>query len=84
LLQDSHAEEDLPLAADIAAMAHATAAAGLEALQGQAGPMRDGLIYAAALVLLHLHRYDSPPAAADAVREALDTGRAWRHFQTAC
>ena len=60
LLQESHSEEDLPLTADIAAMAHATAAAGLEALQGQAGPMRDGLIYAAALVLLHLHRYDSP------------------------
>jgi anthranilate phosphoribosyltransferase len=83
LLQDSHAEDDPPLVADIAAMAHATAAAGLEALQGQAGPMRDGLIYAAALVLLHLHRYDTPVAAAAAVRAALDTGRAWRHFQTA-
>jgi anthranilate phosphoribosyltransferase len=83
LHQDSHPEDDLPPAADIAAMARATATAGLEALQGQAGPMRDGLIYAAALVLLHLQRYDSPSAAAAAARAAVDTGRAWRHFQAA-
>lgn len=57
-----------------------TRAQGLAALRGEPGRMRDNLVCAAATILWHLHRHDSLRAAADAVRAALDQGRAAAHF----
>ena len=58
------------------ALAEATAKAGREALQGTPGPVYDGLVYGAALVLYHLRRYSSLVDAATAVRKVLDSGEA--------
>jgi anthranilate phosphoribosyltransferase len=59
--------------------AHAVAAAelGMAALQGREGPTRDSLVYAAALTLHRLGRFDGLPQAADAVRRVLDSGAAY-------
>jgi anthranilate phosphoribosyltransferase len=61
---------------DTAAVAKAAAQAGLAALEGEAGPTRDSLVYGAALCLWHLGRHGSLREAADAVRRVLDEGRA--------
>jgi anthranilate phosphoribosyltransferase len=61
---------------DTAAVARAAAEAGTAALQGEAGPTRDCLVYGAALCLWHLGRHGSPREAADAVRGVLDGGKA--------
>lgn len=66
---------------DSSIVARAAAQAGLEALAGQPGPARDRLVCAGALILWHLRRYDSLRAAADAVREVLDRGRALQRVQ---
>ena len=66
---------------DATTVAQAAAQAGMEALAGQPGPMREGLIFSAALCLWHVGRYDSVPAAARAVREVLDSGRALAHMR---
>jgi anthranilate phosphoribosyltransferase len=58
----------------------AACAQGLAALRGAPGPMRDNLVCGAAAILWHLRRFDSLRAAADAVRAALDDGRAAAHF----
>lgn len=58
------------------ALARDAAEAGLAALDGAPGPTRDALVSAAALCLWHLGRQPTLAAAADAVREALDSGRA--------
>jgi anthranilate phosphoribosyltransferase len=59
--------------------AHAVAAAelGMAALRGREGPTRDSLVYAAALMLHRLGRFDGLPQAADAVRRVLDSGAAY-------
>ncbi|MGH8671191.1 MAG: anthranilate phosphoribosyltransferase [Burkholderiales bacterium] len=61
---------------DTAAAARAAAQAGMDTLQGSPGPTRDALVSAGALCLWHLGRYASLGAAADAVREVLDNGKA--------
>jgi anthranilate phosphoribosyltransferase len=61
---------------DAASVARAAAEAGLAALSGTHGPTRDALISAGAICLWHLGRYASLRSAADAVRDALDSGRA--------
>lgn len=63
------------------AVAEAAAAAGLQALGGGTGPARDGLIYAAAVCLMHIGRYPSITAAAAAPAAAIDTGRALARFK---
>jgi anthranilate phosphoribosyltransferase len=68
---------------DAATVAQAAAQAGMEALAGQPGPTREGLVFSAALCLWHVRRYDSVPAAARAVREVLDSGRALVRMQRA-
>jgi anthranilate phosphoribosyltransferase len=68
--------DEIAVAVDIAAMAKATAEAGMEALEGNAGPTRDGLIYGGAACLWHLGRYQTMRAAAEAVRQVLDSGAA--------
>ena len=66
---------------DTAVMAKLAAEAGMEALAGKPGPTRDSLICAAALCLRHLKRHDSLKGAADAVREALDSGKVLERIQ---
>ncbi len=73
--------DEVSVAVDIDAMARAALAAGLEALAGKAGPVYDGLVYGGALVLSHLGRAESLSAAADRVREVLDSGEALARFQ---
>jgi anthranilate phosphoribosyltransferase len=72
----ARADADLAMVVSVDAAADATAAAGVAALQGQAGPFRDSLMYATALILWHLRRYDSLRTAADAARHCIDTGEA--------
>ena len=64
-----------------AAIAQAAAHAGLEAMRGAPGATRDALVCAGALCLRHLRRRDSLTAAAQAVREVLDNGKALAHLQ---
>lgn len=66
---------------DAAAIAQAAATAGLSALAGQPGPTRDSLIYAAAVFLYHLRRFESVATAAAAARKALDSGATRERFQ---
>lgn len=63
-------------ALDPDATAKATADIGQRALAGEPGPARDNLAAAAALCLQHVGRYESLLAAADAVRQVLDSGGA--------
>ncbi len=72
----ARAGDEIAIAVDMDALAQAAADAGRAALEGRAGPVRDGLIYAGALVLLHLRRLDSLGEAADTVRAVLDRGEA--------
>ncbi len=74
-------EDDVIVSVDTVTLARAAATAGLEALDGKHGPTRDSLVYSAAICLYHLGRHKSLAAAADAVREALDSGRAAAHFR---
>ena len=76
LPQAARPGDDIAIAVDINAMARAAASAGIAALEGQSGPVRDSLILAGALCLHHLHRYPTLSAAADAVRVILDDGSA--------
>jgi len=62
-------------------IASAAAERGLAALQGEAGATRDSMVYGGALVLFHLRHHGSLAAAAEAVRGALDSGRARAHFE---
>ncbi len=66
---------------DTSAWAGAAAEAGLQALEGEAGPTRNSLVYAAAVILRHLRRYDPLSRAAEEVRDALDARRALSHFR---
>jgi anthranilate phosphoribosyltransferase len=68
---------------DTAAVAQAAAQAGLAALAGHPGPTREGLVLSAALCLWQVGRYESIPAAACAVREVLDSGRALARMEGA-
>ncbi len=70
------APEGGAMSIDTEAIAKAAAAAGLATLAGAPGPTRDALISAAALCLWHLRRHATLGIAADAVRVALDSGRA--------
>jgi anthranilate phosphoribosyltransferase len=66
---------------DAAAVAKAAAEAGMAALAGRPGATRDGLVCGAALCLWHLGRHGSLKDAADAVRGALDRGKALEHLR---
>lgn len=73
--------DEVAISTDSAATAKAAAEAGLAALDGAPGLTRDALTYGAANILWHLKHYESIPAAAQAVRELLDSGQALRQFQ---
>jgi anthranilate phosphoribosyltransferase len=72
-------EDGPPL--DVEAGAAAAAQAGLAALEGAAGPVRDSLVCAAALALRHAGRFETLRAAADAVRVVLGSGAARDRFR---
>lgn len=67
----------------VAKMAQAAAVAGLAALGGDAGPIRDGLIYSAGLTLLHLGRCADAATGAAKAAEAIDSGAAIQQFLAA-
>ncbi|WJW74330.1 anthranilate phosphoribosyltransferase [Thiohalobacter sp. IOR34] len=75
--------DEIATAIDSDAMAALAAEYGREALRGKRGGSYDGLVYAGALVLHHLGRCDSLPAAAETARKALDSGAALAHFEAA-
>lgn len=56
---------------------------GLGALAGEAGAMRDSLVYGGALCLFHCGRAATLRDGAERVRKALDAGDARRHFEAA-
>ena len=64
-------------------LAEATARAGIAALEGLQGPMRESLIYGAAIYLQYLGIVTDPIAAAKKVRAVLDSGEARRRFELA-
>ena len=68
---------------DIAALSALSAELGLAALAGEAGAMRDGLVYAGACVLWHLGRVESLAAGAGQIRAVLDSGAAKARFEAA-
>ena len=76
-------EDEVDRKLDTVSAAQAAATLGLNALGGAPGLMRDGLVYAAALCLWHVHRYETLPQAAAAVRKVLDEGTALTHFKKA-
>ncbi len=68
--------EDTPPTFDADVVAMAAAQAGIAALSGEPGPVRDALVTAAALCLWHLGRHDNLEVAANAIRATLDAGAA--------
>jgi len=83
LPENPDSSEEIGLKVDMNAFARAAVDAGLAALAGESGVIYDGLVYSGALVLHHLRRADSLPAAADQVREVIANGRALEHFNQA-
>jgi anthranilate phosphoribosyltransferase len=75
--------DKIATAIDIEEAAQAAAEAGIAALQGKAGPARDSLVYAGAIMLQHLGRHDSLAAAAATVAGIIDSGKALAHFEAA-
>ena len=82
--------DDLPAAAtadaiglDVDSLAAATAAAehGIAALQGKHGLIYDGLVYTGAMTLAHLGKVADAQAGAKQIRQVLNNGSAWQHFQ---
>lgn len=67
---------DAPAAAKVAAKM------GRDALQGEPGPIRDGLIYTAAMCLWNIGKFNTPAAAASAVGEILDSGKVMERITT--
>jgi anthranilate phosphoribosyltransferase len=76
------ASDDAARVLDTDAMAQAAAQAGIRALEGSRGAAYDSLIYGAAICLFHLKRYSTLEAAADAVRNVLDSGVPLARFRS--
>ncbi len=81
LAQPKDSIDEIAADMDTEVLARAAAGAGIAALQGQAGPAYDSLVYGAALCLFHLKREPSLPAAADSVRRVIDAGTPLARFQ---
>lgn len=73
--------DEIATTVDTDAVAKAATDAGIAALEGKTGPAYDSLVYGAAICLLHLKRYGSLPAGADAVRKVIDSGEALSRFR---
>ena len=59
---------------DVAKACDAAAQLGIEVLQGKQGLAYDSLLFTAAAVLKHRGRFDTLPAAAEALRPVMDSG----------
>jgi anthranilate phosphoribosyltransferase len=77
------AGDDVGAAFDPEVAAKLAADEGLSALTGVHGLAYDALVYAGAIALWHLQKYDNVKTAADTIREAIDSGRALQHFNAA-
>ena len=55
---------------------------GRSALSGESGMFYDGLVYSASLILWHLKQSKTLPAAAERIREVLNSGRALKRLVT--
>lgn len=75
--------DEIAVALDTEAAARAAAELGTEALKGADGPMRDSLVYAGAIALQQLGKADSMKAAAQQIRNVLDSGAALERFNAA-
>lgn len=80
LLPDEE-QDDTDKGIDTAALAQATAEAGMATLRGQAGATRDSLVYAGAMCLHHLGKVDNIQAGATQVQTVLDNGAALARFK---
>jgi anthranilate phosphoribosyltransferase len=65
---------------DLSSLAARAAEAGIDALRGKAGPTRDSLVLAAAVILRQVGRAASLTESADLARRAIDSGEARRRF----
>jgi anthranilate phosphoribosyltransferase len=74
---DVGADFDVDNAAQLAAQA------GLAALGGKHSSTYDALVYAGAIALWHLNKYDTLDDAASRIREVLNNGSALEHFNNA-
>jgi anthranilate phosphoribosyltransferase len=77
------AEDDVGADFDVLAAAQLAAEAGIDALNGKPGSSYDALVYAGAIALWHLQKYDNLVGAADRIREVLNNGQALEHFNNA-
>ncbi|SEH07284.1 anthranilate phosphoribosyltransferase [Candidatus Venteria ishoeyi] len=74
-------KDEVALAQDRESIAKAAAKTGIAALEGTAGPTRDGLIYTGALCLWHLKKQNNLQDAATQIRQVLDNGQARERLQ---
>ena len=54
---------------------------GVAALQGEQGPARDSLIYSSSIMLTHMGIEKNLQTSAQRIREIIDSGKAFTHFQ---
>ena len=82
-LPQQAADDEIKGSIDADALAHASAQAGLAALTGEPGPVRESLVYGAALSLVQLGRCPDAASAAATVRSVIDDGLAARRLEAA-
>lgn len=82
-LPERPAGDDVGAAFDAEEAARITALNGLSALDGETGSTYDALVYAGAIALWHLKKHKTLQDAAAQVRDALDSGKAMSHFESA-
>ena len=79
--QATHKDANGEDVVDVNALSKASAASGLEALEGKAGPAKDCLTYSAAIMLQHLGRANSLKEGAKMVSDVIAAGKAINCFQ---
>lgn len=82
-LPERPASDDVGAVFDVEEAAKISALNGLCALDGDEGSTYDALVYAGAIALWHLKKHDNLQDAAAQIREALDSGKAMSHFESA-
>ncbi len=75
--------DDVGAAFDVDVASQIAADEGLAALGGKQGSTYDALVYAGAIALWHLKKYDDLHEAANHIREIIDSGKALQHFNNA-
>jgi anthranilate phosphoribosyltransferase len=82
-LPGQKADDDIKGSIDADVLAQAAAQAGIGALAGESGPVRESLVYGAALCLIQLGRCPDAASAVEAVRGVIDGGHAARRLEAA-